>query len=47
VNHGRKRRGAIKRTPKWKPAAHLAALEKEVKSWGDSYSFEFGISLLD
>ena len=38
---------AIRRTPKWKPAAHLAALEKEVKSWGDSYSFEFGISLLD
>jgi len=39
--------GAVRRVPKWKPAAHLAALEKEVKSWGDSYSFEFGISLLD
>jgi len=39
--------GSVRRVPKWKPAAHLAALEKEVKSWGDSYSFELGISLLD
>lgn len=37
----------IGRRKNWSPAAHLTALEKEVKSWGKNFNFEFGISQLD
>lgn len=37
----------IGRRKNWSPAAHLTALEKEVKSWGKNFTFEFGISQLD
>ena len=35
------------RPMKTRPSSHLDDLEKEVLSWGDSYAFNFGISLLD
>jgi len=37
----------IRRETVYRPAQHLALLEKEVLSWGSSYAYEFGIQYLD
>lgn len=37
----------IGRSLRTRPAAHLSALEEEVRSWGENYGFTFGIQQLD